>query len=104
MAMIKVNRLFIGRRSLHRYVALNIRITLGGVFQHGEVGEDQRVGTQLRRHIHGALPTGVTVRMRKSVNRDVKFAAMLMDKTHRFLQFFLGKVKAGEVTGIGIIF
>ena len=54
--------------------------------------------------IDGALPTGVTVRMRKSVNRDVKFAAMLMDKTHRFLQFFLGKVKAGEVTGIGIIF
>lgn len=86
------------------YVALNMRITLGGVLQHGEVGEDQRVGTQLRRHIHGALPTGVTVRMRKSVNRDVKFAAMLMDKTHRFLQFFLGKVKAGEVTGIGIIF
>ena len=85
-------------------MTLNMRVTLGGVLQHGEVGEDQRVGTQLRRHIHGALPAGVTVRVRKSVNRDVKFAAMLMDKTHRFLQFFLGKVKAGEVTGIGIIF
>ncbi len=79
-------------------------VTLGGVFQHGEIGKDQRVGTQLRRHIHGALPAGVAVRVRKSVNCDVKFAAMLMDKTHRFLQFFFGKVKAGEVTGIGIIF
>ncbi|GCV45633.1 hypothetical protein HmCmsJML023_02180 [Escherichia coli] len=29
---------------------------------------------------------------------------MLMDKLHRFLKFFLGKVNAGEVTGIGIIF
>lgn len=85
MAMIKVNRFFIGRRSLYRYVAFNMRITFGGVFQYGEVGEDQRVGIQLRRYIYGALLTGVIVRMRKSVNRDVKFAAMLMDKIYRFL-------------------
>ena len=29
---------------------------------------------------------------------------MLMNETHRFLQFFLGKIKAGEMTGVGIIF
>ncbi|MDU5730766.1 MAG: hypothetical protein E6Z80_17970 [Citrobacter freundii] len=27
-----------------------------------------------------------------------------MNETHRFLQFFLGKIKAGEMTGVGIIF
>ena len=58
----------------------------------------------MRRHIHGTLPARVTIRMRKGVNRDVQLTAVLMNKTHRFLQFFLGKIKAGEMTGVGIIF
>ncbi|STJ09170.1 Uncharacterised protein [Escherichia coli] len=85
-------------------MTLNMRVTLGGVLQHGEVGEDKRVGTQLRRHIHGALPTGVTVRMRKSVKSRCEVCGDVDGQNSPLPAIFLGKVKAGEVTGIGIIF
>ena len=81
-----------------------MRVALCGILKHGEVGKDQCVRAQLCRHINGTLPARVTIRMRKGVNRNVQLTAVLMDKTHRFLQFFLGKIKAGEMTGVGIIF
>ncbi|VUC74270.1 Uncharacterised protein [Salmonella sp. NCTC 11881] len=71
VAVIKANRLFVGCRGLNGNMALNMRVTLCGIFQHSEVGENQRVGAKLRRHIHGALPAGIAVRMRKSINGDV---------------------------------
>ena len=104
VAMVEINRLFIGCRCLNRDMALNMRVALCGILKHGEVGEDQRVCTQLRCHINGTLPACVTIRVRKGVNRNVQLTAMLMNETHRFLQFFLGKIKAGEMTGVGIIF
>jgi hypothetical protein len=34
----------------------------------------------------------------------MKLPAVLMYKADRFLQFFFGEVKAGKMTGVGVIF
>ena len=81
-----------------------MRITLGGVFQHRDIGEDQRVGAQLRRHVDRALPAGITIRMREGVNGNMQFATMLVHKADGFLQFLFGEIKAGKVAGVGVIF
>ncbi|XPE40167.1 hypothetical protein ACNKHK_20425 [Shigella flexneri] len=46
--------------------------------------------------MNGTLPACVTIRVRKGANRNVQLTAMSMNETHRFLQFLLGKIKAGE--------
>ena len=80
-----------------------MRITFCGILKHSEVGENQRVGAQLRGHVHGTLPAYVAVRVSKGVNRDMQLTAMLMHEAHGFLQFLFGKVQASEVAGVGIV-
>ena len=69
--MIEANGLFIGGGSLHRNVTLNVWITLRGILQHGDIGQDQRIGAQLGGHVHRALPAGVAVGMGEGVDRNM---------------------------------
>jgi hypothetical protein len=104
VAMIEANGLFIGGGSLYRNVTLNMRITLRGVLQHGDIGQNERIGAQLSRHIHRALPAGVAVGMGEGVDGDMQLTTVLMHKADGFLQFLFGEIKAGKVAGVGVIF
>ena len=102
--MIKTHGLFIGGRCLNRDVALNMRITFCRILKHGEVSQDQRICAQLGRHIHGALPAGIAIRMGKGIDGDVQFAPVLVNEVNGFLKLFLRKVKTRKMAGVGIIF
>ena len=102
--MIKTHRLFVGGRCLNRDVALNMGIAFCRILKHGEVGQDQRIGTQLCRHIHRALPAGVAVRMSKGIDGDMQLAAVLVNEVNGFLKLFLRKVEASKMAGVGVIF
>jgi hypothetical protein len=78
--------------------------TLRGVLQHGDIGQDQRIGAQLSRHIHRALPAGVAVGMSEGIDGDMQLTTVLMHKADGFLQFLFGEIKAGKVAGVGVIF
>ena len=79
-----------------------MRVALCGILKHGEVGEDQRVCTQLRCHINGTLPARVTIRVRKGVNRNVRaYGDADGQNSPLHLQFFLtlGKIGPAEADG-----
>jgi hypothetical protein len=94
--MIKTHGLFVGGGCLNRDVALNMRIAFCRILKHGEVGQDQRIGTQLCRHIHRALPAGVAVRMSKGIDGDMQLAAVLVHEVNGFLQLFLRKLRPAK--------
>ncbi|MGY2999604.1 hypothetical protein ACVW2A_002134 [Ewingella americana] len=85
-------------------MALNLRVAFGGVIEHGDIGEDQRVGAQLRGHIHGALPALKAVRMGEGIDGNMQLATVAMHVIRRLLQFLLSKVQTGKMAGIGIVF
>ncbi|SYL11095.1 Uncharacterised protein [Klebsiella pneumoniae] len=55
-------------------------------------------------HIHRPLPAAETVRMGKSVNRDMQVTPVAVNIIHRLGEFLFSKIQTGEVTGISIIF
>lgn len=81
-----------------------MRIFRCGVIQHGNIGEDQRIGTELRGHIHGAFPALIAVRVRKCIDGDMQLTSVAVNVICRLLQFLLREVQACKVACIGVIF
>lgn len=73
-----------------------MRITFCRILKHGEVGGDQRIGAQLNRHIHGALPAGIAIRMGKGIDGDVQFAPVLVNEVNGFLKLFSVKLRPAK--------
>ncbi len=85
-------------------MTFNLGIARRGILQRGDIRQDQRVSSVLRRHINRPLPATHAIRMGKGVDRDMQFATMLMKITRGFSQFFIGEIQTRKMTGIGVIF
>jgi hypothetical protein len=85
-------------------VAFHLRITLRGILQRSDIGENQGICAVLRRHINGRLPAIHPIRMGKGIDGHVQLAAMLVQEARRFCQLLVSKIKASKVAGIGVIF
>ncbi len=76
--LIKLQRRQIGGTGLHRQMQFGRRIALPGVFQQGDIGQDQHVSATICRGIHRLLPAGDSAGVSKSVDGDMQFASGLM--------------------------
>ena len=93
----------VGGAGLHRDMELHVGMMAAGVIQHGEIGDDQGIGTERHSPVHGLLPSGIGARVGEGVDGDVQLAAVPVHIVHRLLQFAVREVEPGEVAGVGVI-
>lgn len=93
----------VGGAGLDRDMQLHVGMAAAGIIEHGEIGDDQGIGTERHPFVHGLLPAGVGARVGKGIDGDVQLAAMLVDIVNRSFQLAVGEVEPGEVAGIGVI-
>ncbi|MNH30672.1 hypothetical protein D3C79_909810 [compost metagenome] len=82
---------------------LHVGVVTAGIIEHGEIGDDQGIGSERHPAIHRLLPPGVRSRVGEGVDGDVQLAAVLVYVIHRPFQLAVGEVETGKVAGIGVV-
>ncbi|MNS56989.1 hypothetical protein D3C72_898650 [compost metagenome] len=93
----------VGGAGLHRDMELHVGMMAAGVIQHGEIGDDQGIGTERHPSVHRLLPSGIRARVGEGVDGDVQLAAVPVHIVHRSFQLAVREVESGEVAGVGVI-
>ena len=99
-----IDGFIIGRRTLHRHVQPQIRMTLGGISHNRRVGDDYRVRPQLHRRIDSPMPPLDLPRLGKSIDCHQHIAAARMGVSYPFLRRFHIEIQSRKIARIRRIF
>jgi hypothetical protein len=85
-------------------VQFKIRIFVRGIIKHCDIGNDQRIHTQISGLVDRVSPALKSIRMSERVQCNVKFLVVVVNILSRALKLLTCKIKTRKVTGIGVVF
>ena len=99
--VIKIKRLVVGGRALHRQVQAQLRLVADGISHHAGVGQDDGINPAVRGAIDRALPELGLGRLRVGVERHKHLAPALMRVANAGFNGGFVKIEAGKVARVG---